>query len=95
MKKKVVVFLMVSQVLFAGNKIYESTKYVFCDSKQSLKEWTQFDIDSDEASQRAYFGSKCFLLKENISVSGVKTDWEEVSFYYAGHKLWGYGEGIK
>ena len=86
---------MVSQVLFATNGVYESTKYVFCDSKQSLDAWTQFDVDNDTASKKAYFGSKCFLLQKNISVSGVETNWGKVSFYYGGYKLWGYREGLK
>lgn len=94
MKKKVLLFLMAAQVAFAVNGTYESTKYVFCDSKKSLDQWTQFDVDNDKASQRAYFGSKCFLLKEDISVSGIKTDWGKVSFFYGGYELWGYREGI-
>lgn len=86
---------MASQIAFAVNGTYESTRYVFCDNKKSLNEWTQFDVDNDKTSQRAYFGTKCFLLKEDISVSGINTEWGKVSFSYDGHKLWGYREGIK
>ena len=95
MNMKIIVLLIVSQILFATNGTYESRKYVFCDSKQSLDAWTQFDVDNDTVSKRAYFGNKCFLLQKNISVSGVKTDWGKVSFYYGGHQLWGYIEGIQ
>ena len=94
MKKTVMALLLVSQMAFAQNGTYQSTKYVFCDSKNSLDEWTQFDVDNDKASQRAYFGKKCFQLKENISVSSIKTEWGKVSFFYGGYKLWGYREGI-
>ena len=93
--KNFFIFLILSQVLFASNNTYQSTVYVFCDSKKALDAWTQFDIANDIASKKAYYGKKCFQLQEDISVSGVETHWGKVSFYYKGYKVWGYREGIK
>jgi len=95
MKKTILSMLLMSQVLLATNGVYQSTVYTMCDSKQHLEDWTQFDIDGDIASKRAYFGSKCFKLKEDIAVSGVDYHWGKVSFTYRGYTLWGYREGIK
>ena len=92
---KIFVFsLIVSQALFAMNGVYKSSVYVLCDSKQHLDDWTQFEVDKDIASQKAYYGSLCFRTQEDIQVSGINTDWGKVSSTYGGYTLWAYREGI-
>ncbi|MEA2017095.1 MAG: hypothetical protein U9N59_01495 [Campylobacterota bacterium] len=95
MLKIIVSSIIISQALLATNGVYQSSIYAMCDSKSHLDDWTQFDVDGDTASKRAYYGSKCFVLQKDIAVSGVKHHWGKVSFTYGGYTLWGYREGIK
>lgn len=93
--KKMLLLILLSQLIFATSGLYTSSRYTFCDSKKSLDKWTQFDVDNDTASKRAYHGVKCFTLNEDIRVSGIETHWGKVSFIYKGHQLWGYKEGLR
>lgn len=94
MKKIFFALLIISQILYAYSGTYKSTQYPMCSSKQYLEDWTQFSVDKDTASQRAYYGKKCFILSVNIKVSSINTSWGKVSFFYKGQKFWGYREGI-
>lgn len=95
MKNFILVLFLIGTSVYALGGVYKSTKYIVCDSKRSLDAWTTFTVDKDFNSRKAYFGKKCFILKQNIKVSGIDTDWGKVSFFYSGVKMWGYVEGIE
>jgi len=97
MKKIIIALLIVSQSVFALSANYKGDKYALCMSEQYLSDWTGFIVDKDKASIKAYFGSKCIMLKHSVRVSAVDSHLFSgtVSFVYKGQKLWGYLEGIE
>ena len=97
MKKIILALLLISQVAFALNATYKGNKYALCMSEQYLDDWTGFIHDKDTESMKAYFGSKCIMLKRPVKVSGVDSHVFSgtASFIYKGQRLWGYYEGIE
>ena len=97
MKKVVFILFLMSQSVFALSATYHGEKYALCTSEQYLDDWTGFINDKDKSSITSYFGSKCIMLKNSVSVSSIDTHMLSgtVSFFYKGHKFWGYMEGIE
>ena len=97
MKKVILILFLVSQSVFALNGVYHAEKYVLCTTKEYLDDWANFINDGDRASMNSYYGTKCIMLKNSVNVSSIDTHIFSgtVSFFYKGHKFWGYMEGIK
>jgi len=97
MKKVIFTLLFLSQSIFALSATYHGDKYALCTTKEYLDDWTGFINDGDKLSINSYFGSKCIMLKNSVNVSSIDTHIFSgtVSFFYKGHKFWGYIEGIK
>ena len=97
MKKIIFILFFASQSVFALNAIYHAENYALCTSKQYLDDWAGFINDGDRASMNSYYGTKCIMLKNSINVSSVDTHIFRgtVSFFYKGHRFWGYMEGIE
>ena len=97
MKKVIFILLFLTQSIFALSATYHGEKYALCTSKQYLDDWSTFIKDGDQSSINSYFGNKCIMFKNSIHVSSIDTHIFSgtVSFFYNGHKLWGYIEGIE
>jgi len=97
MKKVILILLFVSQSVFGLSATYHAETYVLCSSKQYLDDWASFLNDGDKASINSYYGSKCIMLKNSVHVSSIDTHIFSgtVSFFYKGHKFWGYMSGIE
>jgi len=93
--KIVFAIMLIVSAVFGMNGTYKSSKYPFCSSSQYLDDWTGFTTAGDKDSMRAYFGTKCFQLTEDIKVSNIKLNWGKATFFYKGYKLHGYREGVQ